>query len=89
MKLRRNLSGIFIFDKLEGEEKPIPTCIEDCTPETRLKWLEGLEKEALIRCVEHLCDTLNEIGETFNIYKEYVLWQELLVVERSMFQLRT
>lgn len=47
MKLRRNLSGIFIFDKLEG-----------------------LEKEALIRCVEHLCDTLNEIGETFNIYKE-------------------
>lgn len=40
MKLRRNLSGI--FDKLEGEEKPIPTCIEDCTPETRLKWLEGL-----------------------------------------------
>ena len=39
MKLRRNLSGIFIFDKLEGEEKPIPTCIEDCTPETKLKWL--------------------------------------------------
>ena len=27
MKLRRDLSGIFIFDKLEGEEKPIPTCI--------------------------------------------------------------
>ena len=47
MKLRRNLSGIFIFDKLEGEEKPIPTCIEDCTPETRLKWLEGLEKGPL------------------------------------------
>ena len=70
MKLRRNLSGVFIFDKLEGEAKPIPTCIEDCTPETRLKWLEGLEKEALIRCVEHLCDTLNEMGETFNIYKE-------------------
>ena len=40
---RRNLSGIFIFDKLEGEEKPTPTCLEDCTPETRLKWLEGLE----------------------------------------------
>lgn len=35
---RRNLSGIFIFDKLEGEEKPTPTCLEDCTPETRLKW---------------------------------------------------
>lgn len=46
MRLRRNLSGIFIFDKLEGEEKPTPTCLEDCTPETRLKWLEGLEKGA-------------------------------------------
>lgn len=31
---------------------------------------DKLEGEALIRCVEHLCDTLNEIGETFNIYKE-------------------
>ena len=60
MKLRRNLSGI--FDKLEGEEKPIPTCIEYCTQETRLKCLEGLDKDALIRCVQHLCDTLNEIG---------------------------
>lgn len=39
--------------------------------ETRLKWLEGLEKEALIRCVEHLCDTLNEIGETFIKNKYY------------------
>lgn len=37
MRLRRNLSGIFIFDKLEGEEKSTPTCLEDCTPETRLK----------------------------------------------------
>lgn len=67
---RRNLSGIFIFDKLEGEEKPTPTCLEDCTPETRLKWLEGLEKEALINCIEHLCGTINEFSELLDIYKE-------------------
>lgn len=67
---RRNLSGIFIFDKLEGEEKPTPTCLEDCTPETRLKWLEGLEKEALINCIEHLCETINEFSELLDIYKE-------------------
>lgn len=67
---RRNLSGIFIFDKLEEEEKPTPTCLEDCTPETRLKWLEGLEKEALINCIEHLCETINEFSELLDIYKE-------------------
>lgn len=70
MRLRRNLSGLFIFDKLEGEEKPTPTCLEDCTPETRRKWLEGLEKEALINCIEHLCETINEFSELLDIYKE-------------------
>lgn len=70
MRLRRNLSGIFIFDKLEGEEKPTPTCLEDCTPETRLKWLEGLEKGALTNCIEHLCETINEFSELLDIYKE-------------------
>lgn len=67
---RRNLSGIFIFDKLEGEKKPTPTCLEDCTPETRLKWLKGLEKGALINCIEHLCETINEFSELLDIYKE-------------------
>lgn len=70
MRLRRNLSGIFIFDKLEGEEKSTPTCLEDCTPETRLKWLERLEKKALINCIEHLCETINEFSELLDIYKE-------------------
>lgn len=61
MTLRRNLSGIFIFDKLEGEEKPTPTCLEDCTPETT---------GALINCIEHLCETINEFSELLDIYKE-------------------
>lgn len=63
--MRNNLSGIFIFDTLEGERKP--TCIEDCKEETRLKWLNTLEKEALIETVEHLCKTLKSIGTQFGI----------------------
>lgn len=64
---RRNLSGIYIFDKFEGEEKNIPTCLEDCNEETRNKWLDSLEKEALINTVKHLCSVLREMGDQFGI----------------------
>lgn len=30
---RRNLSGIYIFYKFEEEDKPSPTCFEDCSSE--------------------------------------------------------
>ena len=36
---RRNISGIYIFDKFPDEEKWQPTCIEDCQQETRRAWL--------------------------------------------------
>lgn len=65
--MRRNLSGIYIFDTLEGDESKEPTCIEDCTPEKREKWLNSLEKEALIRTCEHLCKVLKNIGDEFDI----------------------
>lgn len=64
---RRNLSGIYIFDQFPGEERRQPTCIEDCQEETRKKWLESLEKEALIRTVEYLCDTLRAVSDQFGI----------------------
>lgn len=65
--MRRNLSGIYIFDTLPGDERREPTCIEDCTPETRSEWLNKLEKEALINTCEHLCDCLKTIGDQFGI----------------------
>lgn len=65
-KIRRNISGIYIFEKFEGECKSKPTCIEDCSEETRNNWLESLEKKALINCVNHLCETLNNITEQFD-----------------------
>lgn len=67
MNKRRSLSGIYIFDKFPDEERREPTCIEDCQDETRRKWLESLEKEALINCVNHLCETLREISDEFGI----------------------
>lgn len=38
---RRNISGIYIFDKFPNEDKRQPTCIEDCQQETRRKWIIG------------------------------------------------
>lgn len=65
--MRSNLSGIYIFDTLEGEEKRTPTCIEDCREETRLRWLNSLEKEDLINTVERLCITLQTISKRYLI----------------------
>lgn len=67
---RRNLSGIYIFDKFPEDERRKPTCIEDCQEETRKKWLETLEKEALINCIEQLCGTLRAVSDQFGIIAE-------------------
>lgn len=54
---RRSLSGIFIFDILPQDKgKRYPTCIEDCNEDTRLRWLEHLEPEAIVRTGQHLND---------------------------------
>lgn len=65
---RHDLSGIYIFDQYPDEEKRTPTCIEDCQEETRNRWLQTLEPEALISCCKHLCETLHGIAEQFDIY---------------------
>jgi hypothetical protein len=44
---RRNLSGIYIFDVLPGDERRQPTCFEDCTEEKQQEWLDSLTPEAL------------------------------------------
>lgn len=36
---RRNITGIYIFDKFPTDEKRQPTCIEDCQQETRRQWV--------------------------------------------------
>ncbi len=60
---RRNLSGIYIFETFEGEEKRQPTCFEDCTEATQDKWLESLEVEALKNLAKQLAKTLIAISD--------------------------
>jgi hypothetical protein len=67
MNKRRYLSGIYIFDKFPEDEQRLPTCIEDCQLETRVRWLNTLEKEALIDCINSLCDTITKMSDKFGI----------------------
>lgn len=68
--MRRNLTGIYIFDKLDGEEKRQPTCFEDCNESTQDKWLEGLEREALVNLSKQLGKTIKNIGEQLDLIIE-------------------
>ena len=70
MAIRRNLSGVFIFEQFEGEEKRQPTCFEDCTEATQNKWLSDMSNENLISLAKHLAKTINDIAESFDIVKE-------------------
>lgn len=64
---RRNLSGIYIFDVLPGDERRKPTCFEDCTEEKQQEWLDSLTPEALKNLSIQLAKTLRTIGDQFDI----------------------
>lgn len=68
--IRRNISGIYIFDKFPKEEKRQPTCIEDCQPITRNEWLATLDKEGLISVVNQLCKSLTGLADFCNVSAE-------------------
>lgn len=65
--IRRNLSGIYIFDVLPGDERRKPTCFEDCTEEKQKEWLDSLTPEALKNLSIQLAKTLRNIGDQFDI----------------------
>lgn len=64
---RRNLSGIYIFDILEGETKRKPTVFEDCTVEKQDEWLASLSVEALHNLAKGLGKSLRGLGDHFDI----------------------
>ena len=68
---RYGLSGIYIFNQFPDEEKKQPTCVEDCSYETRQEWFDTLDREALLRTLHHLCDTLHNFAE--NLESEGVI----------------
>ena len=58
---RRDLSGIFIFDTLPGDEKRKPTCVEDCTPEKRREWCLTKDQDYLRQVVKAEADTFKDM----------------------------
>ena len=64
---RRNLSGIYIFDTLPGDERRQPTVLEDCTPEKQQEWLDSLSTEALHNLCKMLGRSLRGLGDRFDI----------------------
>lgn len=67
---RRNLSGIYIFEKFEDDEKRQPTCFEDCREETQDRWLSELDPEAVINLAKQLGKTLKDIGDQLELVRE-------------------
>lgn len=65
--MRRNLSGIFIFDKFETDEKRKPTCFEDCQESTQDVWLDSLERDALVNLAKQLGKTIRMIGDQLDL----------------------
>lgn len=68
---RFGLSGIYIFDTLDGEDKRQPTCVEDCREETRKAWLKSLNRMALD-------NTLNIIFESYKRLAQVLTDDELV-----------
>ena len=70
MTQRRNLSGIYIFEKFEDDDKRKPICFEDCREETQNEWLESLNREGLIKTIKSLAQTIKDIGDEFDIMSD-------------------
>lgn len=74
--LRRNLSGIYIFDILPQDNgKRNPTCLEDCNEATRLTWLEGLEADAVVRTGQYLNECYDKVWEMLSEQEKAQLMQ--------------
>ena len=69
MKTKRNLSGIYIRSHNELEDKYENRCFEDLEEIYQKDWLNGLSHDGLIRTCLILANTLNKIGDKFNIEK--------------------
>lgn len=70
---RRDLSGIYIFDTLPQDKKRKPTCIEDCSELTRIKWLKSLDNDALKETAKHLNECFCELWDMLNPEEQNVL----------------
>lgn len=67
---RRNLSGIFLMHKFEGEESRAPTCFEDLPEENQRKWMSALKEDVIKNLAIQLANSLRLIGDTFDLKRD-------------------
>ena len=60
---RIGLSGIYILDTFEGEDKRQPTCIEDCREETRQTWLKSLDRRELGQTLSIIFESYENLAQ--------------------------
>lgn len=70
MKAKRNLSGIYFRIKDEESERWGPLVFEDLTEEQQDELLKGRTGEWLSSLVKKLANTINRIGDQFDIYSD-------------------
>ncbi len=67
MKVKRKLSGIYFRSKNENTGKYENVVFEDLSEAEQDRVMEGREKAWIKSLAKQLANTLNEIGENFNI----------------------
>lgn len=66
LMMRRDLSGIYIFDTLPQDDgKRRPTCLEDCRESTLYSWLWAQEEECLLETHRQLVEVMRRMKEMF------------------------
>lgn len=70
MKERRNLSGIYFRSKNEETGKWENVVFEDLSEEEQDKKMEGRELEWIKSLAKQLANTINKIGEQFDIMSD-------------------
>ena len=60
---RRNISGIYIMDTFPNDNNRKPTCVEDCQPNTRRKWMLAHDAEYLRNAIKELATSFIELTE--------------------------
>ncbi len=70
MKTKRNLSGVYVRFKNPETDKYENRCFEDLPHIDQIGLLAGKETSWIISLATTLADTLNEIGEQFDVVKE-------------------
>ena len=70
MKTKRNLSGIYFRSENKDTGKWENTCFEDLTRESQDEQLSGRNEVWLRSMVRTLANTINKIGEQFNIMSD-------------------